>query len=122
MQSVLLIFYVLVREAANPLGGLPAIALIGEKLAIIRCCPHFAGGLVEILTFLTVLMVIMSVGLVAVVIMQSGRSAGLSGAITGGAEAIFGKKKGLDDFLARLTVIFAVVFFLSGLAIAFLER
>lgn len=80
------------------------------------------AGVVQILTSLTVLMVIASVGLIAVVIMQSGRSAGLSGAITGGAEAIFGKKKGLDDFLSRLTVIFGAVFFLSGLTIAFLER
>lgn len=78
--------------------------------------------MVQILTFLTILMLITSVGLIAVVIMQSGRSAGLSGTITGGAEAIFGKKKGLDDFLARLTGVFAAVFFLSGLAIAFLER
>lgn len=78
--------------------------------------------MVQILTFLTVLMVITAVGLIAVVILQSGRSAGLSGAITGGAEAIFGKKKGLDDFLSRLTGVFAAIFFLTGIAIAFLER
>lgn len=78
--------------------------------------------MLAIVLFLTILLVIFSVGLIAAVILQSGRSAGLSGAITGGAEAIFGKKKGLDDFLSRLTVVFAVGFFLSALLIAVFER
>ncbi len=74
------------------------------------------------LTFMTVLMVLASLGLIAAVLLQSGRSAGLSGAIGGGAEAIFGKKKGLDNFLARLTIILVALFFLSGIVIAVLER
>lgn len=73
-------------------------------------------------TFLTVLLVVFSLGLIAVVILQSGRSAGLSGAIAGGAEAIFGKKKGLDDFLSRLTIVFAAGFLVTALLIAVLER
>lgn len=78
--------------------------------------------MLTILLFLTILLVIFSLGLIVAVILQSGRSAGLSGAIAGGAEAIFGKKKGLDDFLSRLTVIFVVGFFLTALLIAILER
>ncbi len=78
--------------------------------------------LVTLTTVLTILLVIFSLGLIAVVILQSGRSAGLSGAIAGGAEAIFGKKKGLDDFLARLTVIFAAGFLVTAVVIAVLER
>lgn len=74
------------------------------------------------LVFLTVLMVIFSLGLIAAVILQSGRSAGLSGSIAGGAEQIFGKKRGLDEFLSKLTVFFATGFFLTGLLIAVLER
>lgn len=42
---------------------------------------------------LTVLQVIASVGLIATVLLQSGKSAGMSGAIAGGAETVFGKKK-----------------------------
>jgi len=45
-----------------------------------------------------------------VVVLQSGRSAGLSGAIGGGAESLFGKKKGLDEWLAKVTVWTAVIF------------
>lgn len=48
--------------------------------------------------------------LIAAVLLQSGRSAGLSGAIGGGAEALFGKKKGLDEWLAKVTVWMAVLF------------
>ena len=40
----------------------------------------------------TILQVIAAVGLIATVLLQSGKSAGLSGAITGGAETFFGKK------------------------------
>jgi len=59
---------------------------------------------------LTGLLLFSSVGLVAGVLLQSGRSAGLSGAITGGAETLFGKKKGLDAFLNKVTTGFAIAF------------
>ena len=58
---------------------------------------------------LTVLQVISAVGLIATVLLQSGKSAGLSGAITGGAETFFGKK-GMDDKFATFSKIFAVLF------------
>lgn len=54
--------------------------------------------------------VLICILLIAVVILQSGRSAGLSGAIGGGAESLFGKKKGLDEWLARVTIWVAVIF------------
>ncbi len=78
--------------------------------------------MLTIVLFLTVLLVIFSIGLIAAVILQSGRSAGLSGSIGGGAEAGFGKKKGLDDFLARMTIVMIALVFISGLVIAALER
>ena len=48
--------------------------------------------------------------LIASVLLQSGRSAGVSGSIAGGAETLFGKKKGLDERLAQVTTVLAVVF------------
>jgi len=76
---------------------------------------------VEVLTaILTVLLVIASIGLIAVVLLQSGRSAGLSGAIAGGAEALFGKKRGLDEFLARLTAVFAASFMVLAVLVTLL--
>jgi preprotein translocase subunit SecG len=50
--------------------------------------------------------------------LQSGRSAGLSGSIAGGGEALFGKKKGVDDLLAKITGWLAAFFMVFTLALA----
>ncbi|MFE7060565.1 preprotein translocase subunit SecG [Bacillus haimaensis] len=70
---------------------------------------------------LTVLLIIVALGLIAVVLLQSGKSAGLSGAISGGAETLFGKQKarGLDLILHRTTVVLSVLFFILTLTIAY---
>ena len=54
--------------------------------------------------------------------LQSGKSAGLSGAISGGAEQLFGKQKarGLDLVLHRITVVLSVLFLLLTVAVAYL--
>ncbi len=72
-------------------------------------------------TFLTVLLIIVSISLIAIILLQQGRSAGLSGAISGGAEQLFGKQKarGLDAVLHRMTIVLAVLFFLLALAVAY---
>ncbi|ABZ83260.1 preprotein translocase, secg subunit [Heliomicrobium modesticaldum Ice1] len=69
-------------------------------------------------TFIIIVHIIASIGLMASVVMQSGKSAGLSGAIAGGAESFFGKKKGLDDLLSKLTVVFAAIYLLSALGLS----
>ncbi|HEY4550138.1 MAG TPA: preprotein translocase subunit SecG [Bacillus sp. (in: firmicutes)] len=72
-------------------------------------------------TVLVTLLVIVSIGLIAVVLLQSGKSAGLSGAISGGAEQLFGKQKarGIDLVLHRITVVLSVLFFGITLAVAY---
>ena len=72
-------------------------------------------------TFLTVLLVIVSIGLIGVVLLQSGKSAGLSGAISGGAEQLFGKQKarGLDLVLHRVTIVLSVLFFVLTIAVTY---
>jgi preprotein translocase subunit SecG len=72
---------------------------------------------------LVTLLVIVSIALIAVVLLQSGRSAGLSGAITGGAEQLFGKQKarGLDAVLQRITVVLAVLFFVLSIAVTYMQ-
>jgi len=73
---------------------------------------------------LKIILVIASLGLIAAVLLQPGKSAGLSGAISGGAEHLFGKQKarGLELFLNRLTVGLAVVFFLLTLIVAYFVK
>ena len=58
------------------------------------------------------LLVIASVIIVVVVLMQQSRRAGLSGAISGGADTFFGKNKGrtIDAKLSKITKIVAVFF------------
>jgi len=74
--------------------------------------------------FLKIVLVIFSLGLIAVVLLQKGKSAGLSGAITGGAEHLFGKQKarGLDLFLQRVTIVLAVGFFLLSLIVSYFVK
>ncbi|TDF97039.1 preprotein translocase subunit SecG [Paenibacillus piri] len=73
---------------------------------------------------LKIILVIASLGLIAAVLLQPGKSAGLSGAISGGAEHLFGKQKarGLELFLNRLTMGLAVVFFLLTLIVAYFVK
>ncbi len=70
-------------------------------------------------TLITVLLIIVALALIVVVLLQSGKSAGLSGAISGGAEQLFGKQKarGMDLVLHRVTIVLSVLFFILTLAI-----
>ena len=66
---------------------------------------------------------IISILLIAVVVLQSGKSAGLSGSIAGGAETIFGgKKKGIDELLSRATMILGLLFGVVTLLLAKLTQ
>ena len=79
------------------------------------------GGVRKVQTFAMILLVIVSISLIAVVLLQSGRSAGLSGAISGGAEQLIGKQKarGIDAVLSKATVILAVLFFVLTITVAY---
>lgn len=70
------------------------------------------------ITALMILEAIISIALIAAVVLQSGKSAGLSGSIAGGAETLFGgKKKGLDELLARATMVLGAVFGIVTMAL-----
>lgn len=72
-------------------------------------------------TLLIVLLIIDCLALVAVVLLQSGKSAGLSGSIAAGAEQLFGKQKarGLDAILQRTTVVLSILFFVLTILLAY---
>ncbi|WP_323703013.1 preprotein translocase subunit SecG [Mammaliicoccus sp. Dog046] len=74
-------------------------------------------------TFLIVLLIIVCIALITVVLLQEGKSTGLSGAISGGAEQLFGKQKqrGIDLVLHRATIILSILFFLLMLAITYFK-
>jgi preprotein translocase subunit SecG len=62
--------------------------------------------------------------LIGSILLQSGNSAGLSGAIGGGAEQLFGKKKsrGYEAILGRVTTVGAIVFIVASLVLVTIDR
>ena len=68
---------------------------------------------------LTVLQVLTGIALTVIVLFQSGKSAGLSGAIAGGADTFLskGKAKSLDVKLAKATKWVALAFVLLTLVL-----
>ena len=69
---------------------------------------------------LTVLEVIASVALIVVVLMQSGKESGLSGAIAGNSESYMSKSKngGMDKMLAKSTKWIALAWILLTLILS----
>lgn len=68
---------------------------------------------------LSVIYFIVSLVLIAVVMLQSGKSAGLSGAIAGGADTFLSKNKAktADARLAKMTKWIAIVFMVLTLVL-----
>ena len=73
-------------------------------------------------TIVLVLEVLASVALIAIVLLQSGKEAGLSGAIAGNSDSYMSKSKngGLDKKLASATKWVALVWIVLTLAISLL--
>lgn len=68
---------------------------------------------------LMILDAVICIALIASVVLQSSKSSGMGGSISGGADAVFGgKAKGLDAFLARVTMILGALFGIITLLIA----
>jgi preprotein translocase subunit SecG len=70
----------------------------------------------------SILLFIVCLALAAIVLMQQGKSAGLSGAISGAAESYFGKNKArtMEGKLERITKILAAVYIVLCLVLYFL--
>ena len=75
------------------------------------------GWIVQILYW------VVSLAIILIVLLQSGKSAGLSGAIAGGAETFFGKNKGrtLDGLLSKLTTVVAVAFIILSIVLYLIQ-
>jgi preprotein translocase subunit SecG len=73
---------------------------------------------------LKIFLIVISLGLITAVLLQKGKSAGISGAISGGAEHLFGKTKarGLDLFLSRLTMALASLFIILSVIVAYVVK
>ncbi len=75
-------------------------------------------------TFVTVIQVIACLVLIASILLQSGKSAGLSGSIGGGANNYLGKQKarGYEALFDRATKIAAIAFIGCSLLLVYLQQ
>lgn len=67
---------------------------------------------------ISIVMLIVSLFLIITILLQSGASNNMSGALVGGAaESFFGKNKakGMDGMLSRITVVAAILFIVGSL-------
>ncbi len=71
-------------------------------------------------TFLTILYVLVCVFLILVVLLQAGRGGGMGAAFGGTSQSVFGGA-GAGNFLTRLTVIMAALFMLLSATLAFIS-
>lgn len=79
----------------------------------------------EILSLvIKIVLVVFSVFLIVVVLLQSGAKTGVPGAIGGGAEAMWGKKKarGMEATFVRLTRIAAVGFMVLAVLLVIMQK
>ena len=62
--------------------------------------------------------------MVAIVLLQSAKSSGMSGTIAGGAETFFGKNKGLtiDAMLSKYTTFAAIAFIIISIVLYLLLK
>lgn len=63
--------------------------------------------------------IIFAISIIVIVLLQSGKQAGLSGAIAGGAETFFGRNKGrtIDALLSKYTSFAAIAFLVTSLVL-----
>lgn len=68
--------------------------------------------------------IILAISLIVIVLLQSGKQAGLSGSIAGGAETFFGKNKGrtIDALLSKYTAFAAIAFLITSVALFLLMK
>ena len=74
------------------------------------------------MTFLNVVLLIVSVLLIIISLLQSGKSDGASGDITGGNLNVFvdNKERGPEVILARITLVLGILFFVLSIIVHYL--
>ena len=76
-----------------------------------------------VLLIIEIILVIFSIFLIGVVLLQSGKKAGMSGSVAGGAETFFGKKKarGYEHRMNLLTTVAAIGFMVLSVILLILQ-
>ncbi|MDA8344481.1 MAG: preprotein translocase subunit SecG [Thermaerobacter sp.] len=67
---------------------------------------------------LLVLYVVVSIAIVVGILLQSARVPGFTGSFGSSGDTFFGRRRGIDETLARMTAILAFVFFALSLVLS----
>ena len=72
---------------------------------------------------LGIILLLIALFLIVAVLMQNGKTHGLSGAIAGGAETFFGKQKGgtIEKKLSKITTFVAIIFVVVVLVVYIIQ-
>ena len=75
------------------------------------------------MTIVGIVHILVAIAIICLILLQSGKTAGLSGAISGAADSFFGKNKGrtLDALFSKLTTVCAILFLLTSLFLAYAD-
>lgn len=73
--------------------------------------------------FLVIVQFLVCITLIVSVLLQPGKSAGLSGSIAGGAEQLFGKQrsKGYEALFAKITTASAILFMVLSVVLVIVK-
>jgi preprotein translocase subunit SecG len=71
------------------------------------------------ITIITIVHIVVSLALIFIVLLQSGRGAGIGAAFGGASQTFFGSS-GATPFLAKLTAVAAILFMVTSLSLAIL--
>jgi preprotein translocase subunit SecG len=71
------------------------------------------------ITALTILHIFLSFFMIAVVLLQQGKGASIGAAFGGSSQTLFGAR-GATTFLAKMTVVFAALFMVTSLSLAYM--
>lgn len=70
---------------------------------------------------LEILLIIVSILLISIVLLQSGKAESASSALTGGNDSLFSnrKERGTELFISRVTMALGILFFILSFVIGF---
>ena len=73
--------------------------------------------------FIVIVQFVVCITLIVSVLLQPGKSAGLSGSIAGGAEQLFGKQrsKGYEALFAKITTASAILFMILSVVLVLIR-
>jgi preprotein translocase subunit SecG len=72
-------------------------------------------------TFLTIIHVLVCISLIMIILLQTGKGAGMGAAFGGASQTLFGST-GKADFFSKFTIVAAIVFVITSISLSFVNQ